>query len=435
MCCSAGWRAPTRTTGRRSGRSARRSGGPSKRRDPRRPRGRDHRGGRPVRRGGRVRRTVQRHGGGSADGLVRRAAGHVPEHRGARGGPPARQPVLGLAVHRAGGDLPAAQRHRRPHGPHGRRRAAHGLPGRVRVLFTADPVTGNRRTATVDAGFGLGEALVSGLVNPDVFRVRDGEVVARAIAVKERAVHALPGGGTRGGDGRTGAAGATGADRCAGRGARAARAADRGPLRASAGHRVVPDRRRVPDRAEPADHDAVPRPRPRTPSGGCGGRPGPERLRLRRPSADDDRRHETSLGWSLWQRTAMVPMHEAGGRLFVDVTPRLARAASRAALLDVMGKGDPLVRDALETVLERAEFALPVPDAGLVGPPAGGAPGASVTGASVTEADPAVVAELVERSETSSPPWNATSGRRADRRCSTSLLTPSRSTSACSATR
>ncbi|MEU7732616.1 PEP/pyruvate-binding domain-containing protein, partial [Streptomyces griseus] len=65
------------------------------------------------------------------------------------------------------------------------------------ILFTADPVTGNRKTATVDAGFGLGEALVSGLVNPDVFTVRDGAVVTRTIAAKERAVHALPDGGTR----------------------------------------------------------------------------------------------------------------------------------------------------------------------------------------------------------------------------------------------
>ena len=35
------------------------------------------------------------------------------------------------------------------------------------ILFTADPVTSNRKVASVEAGFGLGEALVSGLVNPD----------------------------------------------------------------------------------------------------------------------------------------------------------------------------------------------------------------------------------------------------------------------------
>jgi len=42
-------------------------------------------------------------------------------------------------------------------------------------------------------------------------------------------------------------------------------------------------------------------------------------------------------------------MPDAGGRLFVDVTRWLASPASRAALLDLVGKGDPLFRDALET--------------------------------------------------------------------------------------
>ena len=65
------------------------------------------------------------------------------------------------------------------------------------VLFTADPITGNRRVATVDASFGLGEALVSGLVNPDVYKVRDGEVVAREVGTKRLAVLASPAGGTR----------------------------------------------------------------------------------------------------------------------------------------------------------------------------------------------------------------------------------------------
>src|SRR5213080_2597534 len=71
------------------------------------------------------------------------------------------------------------------------------LPQAAGILFTADPVTGNRKVASVEASFGLGEALVSGLVNPDVFKVRDGEVVGKAIAAKERAVHALPTGGTQ----------------------------------------------------------------------------------------------------------------------------------------------------------------------------------------------------------------------------------------------
>src|SRR5256714_409790 len=71
------------------------------------------------------------------------------------------------------------------------------FPQTAGVLFTADPVTGNRKVAVVEASFGLGEALVSGLVNPDVFKVRDGEVVAKAIAAKQRAILAVPAGGTR----------------------------------------------------------------------------------------------------------------------------------------------------------------------------------------------------------------------------------------------
>ena len=51
------------------------------------------------------------------------------------------------------------------------------FPQAAGILFTADPVTGNRKVASVEASFGLGEALVSGLVNADVYKVRDGEVV------------------------------------------------------------------------------------------------------------------------------------------------------------------------------------------------------------------------------------------------------------------
>ena len=39
------------------------------------------------------------------------------------------------------------------------------------VLFTADPVTGRRSQAVIDAAPGLGEAVVSGAVNPDHFVV------------------------------------------------------------------------------------------------------------------------------------------------------------------------------------------------------------------------------------------------------------------------
>src|SRR4051812_37189866 len=63
------------------------------------------------------------------------------------------------------------------------------------VLFTADPVTGNRRVVSVEAAFGLGEALVSGLTSPDVYKVRDGEVGGATVGSKAVAVEASSAGG------------------------------------------------------------------------------------------------------------------------------------------------------------------------------------------------------------------------------------------------
>src|SRR5215218_7664289 len=71
------------------------------------------------------------------------------------------------------------------------------FPQAAGILFTADPVTGNRKVASVEASFGLGEALVSGLVNADVYKVRDGEVVGKDVASKQLAIHASPAGGTQ----------------------------------------------------------------------------------------------------------------------------------------------------------------------------------------------------------------------------------------------
>ncbi len=66
------------------------------------------------------------------------------------------------------------------------------------VLFTANPVTGRRRQAVIDASPGLGEAVVSGAVNPDHFMVdtATGEIVTRRLGDKRLAIRALPGGGT-----------------------------------------------------------------------------------------------------------------------------------------------------------------------------------------------------------------------------------------------
>lgn len=70
------------------------------------------------------------------------------------------------------------------------------FPQAAGVVFTADPVTSNRKVLSIDAGFGLGEALVSGLVNPDIYRVREGMIVDKKVSTKKLAVYALEKGGT-----------------------------------------------------------------------------------------------------------------------------------------------------------------------------------------------------------------------------------------------
>ncbi|MER6910395.1 PEP/pyruvate-binding domain-containing protein [Streptomyces sp. NPDC000594] len=64
------------------------------------------------------------------------------------------------------------------------------------VLFTADPVTGDRGRMVIDAAPGLGEAVVSGAVNPDHFVVAGDTIVERRPGDKRVAVRPLPGGGT-----------------------------------------------------------------------------------------------------------------------------------------------------------------------------------------------------------------------------------------------
>ncbi|WP_308411009.1 PEP/pyruvate-binding domain-containing protein [Arthrobacter sp. AFG20] len=67
------------------------------------------------------------------------------------------------------------------------------------VMFTANPLTGRRRETVINAAPGLGEALVSGAVNPDQFTVdaATGEILQRSLGDKRTEIRPAPGGGTR----------------------------------------------------------------------------------------------------------------------------------------------------------------------------------------------------------------------------------------------
>lgn len=66
------------------------------------------------------------------------------------------------------------------------------------VMFTANPLTGRRREAVIDAAPGLGEAVVSGAVNPDHYVVDTemSRVLERKLGDKRLIARPLPGGGT-----------------------------------------------------------------------------------------------------------------------------------------------------------------------------------------------------------------------------------------------
>jgi rifampicin phosphotransferase len=262
------------------------------------------------------------------------------------------------------------------------------VPQAAGILFTADPVTGNRKVVTVEASFGLGEALVAGQVNADVYAVRDGEIVAKALAAKQLAVHASVGGGTE--------------EQAIEPEQQEDPALTDAQVIALAriGRRIEARLGRPQDIEWCLDVDGfqIVQSRPIT-------------TLFPIPAVDDEENHVyisvghqqmmtdamKPLGLSLWQLTTPRKMYEAAGRLFVDVSRDLSSPRRRAALLAVIGRSDPLIGDALQTVLHRGDFIPTLPDEGpddrmerLAGAPSAPIP-----------PDPAIVAGLIERAEAS----------------------------------
>ena len=64
------------------------------------------------------------------------------------------------------------------------------------VVFSANPVTGNRDEVLINASWGLGESIVGGTVTPDTFVVRKSDlaITSRTIADKQRMTVSAPGG-------------------------------------------------------------------------------------------------------------------------------------------------------------------------------------------------------------------------------------------------
>ncbi len=232
-------------------------------------------------------------------------------------------------------------------------------PHAAGVLFTADPVTSNRKITRVEAVPGLGEDFVSGLVNADSYQVRDDEIIDSAVAAEVMT--------------------------------------DAQVLELVRLGRRIEEHFGRPQDIEWCLADGefqIVQSRPIT-------------TLFPIPEVDDEDNHVyvsvghqqmmtdamTPLGLSVWQLTTPRPMAEAGGRLFVDITPILSVPTSRDNFLEVAGKSDPLIRDALQTVLSRDGFVPSAPDG----------PGMPIPGAApaTIETDPDVVTELIKQNEDS----------------------------------
>jgi phosphoenolpyruvate synthase/pyruvate phosphate dikinase len=267
------------------------------------------------------------------------------------------------------------------------------VPHAAGILFTADPVTCNRKVSSVDASFGLGDALVSGLVNADVYKVRDAKILSKKISAKKLAVVASPEGGTE----------------------KREIEPDQQTSQALTDEQIleleVIGRRIEKHFGRPQDIEwglledefYIVQTRPIT-------------TLFPIPEANDQENHVyvsvghqqmmtdamKPLGLSLFQLTAPRPMYKAAGRLFVDIAQDLACPSSRNTIINVLGKSDPLIKDALLRILDRGDFIRPssegLSEASSNRSHQGVSPAIFQT---LNDYDPQTVLDLIKRSEAS----------------------------------
>lgn len=261
------------------------------------------------------------------------------------------------------------------------------------ILFTADPVTSNRKVLSIDASFGLGEALVAGLVNADNYKVRNGQVIDKKIAAKKLGIYALKDGGTK-------------EQAIVAEQQTRQTLTDEQVLQLARIGRKIEEHFGAPQDIEWClvdDTFYIVQSRPIT-------------TLYPIPEANDqeDRVYVSvghqqmmtdpikPLGISVWVLTGARPIFKTGGgRLFVDITTGLASPAGRQNLLDVLGHSDPLIKDALITIIERDFIKSDPGDKSEPGPVKSHRGMSSADILAEAGDDPEIVAELVKSSETS----------------------------------
>ncbi|WP_121612481.1 phosphoenolpyruvate synthase [Mesobacillus foraminis] len=261
------------------------------------------------------------------------------------------------------------------------------------ILFTADPVTSNRKVLSIDASFGLGEVLVSGLVSADCYKVQNGRIIDKRIAAKKLAIYGVKEGGTETQQIDPGQQ-------------KAQTLTEHQILQLAAIGRQIEAHFGFPQDIEWClvdDTFYIVQSRPIT-------------TLFPIPEANDQENHVyvsvghqqmmtdpmKPLGLSLYLLTTPAPMRKAGGRLFVDVTHNLASPVRRNMVIDALGKSDPLIKDALITIIEREDFIKTSQDDKKITEPSKSNQGISPSGLQAQiENDLPIVTELIKRNETS----------------------------------
>lgn len=256
------------------------------------------------------------------------------------------------------------------------------------ILFTADPITSNRKLLSIDASFGLGEALVSGLVSADCYKVQEGEIVNKRIATKKLAVYGRKEGGTE-------------TKQIDSDLQNTQTLTEQQILQLARIGRQIEAYFGCPQDIEWClvdDTFYIVQSRPIT-------------TLYPIPEANDQEYHVyvsvghqqmmtdpmKPLGLSFFLLTTPAPMRKAGGRLFVDVTPMLASPDRREILLNTMGQQDPLMKDALMTIIERGDFIKSLPNDKT-------APSSSRSNTDMLaqiENNPSIVSDLIKHNQTS----------------------------------
>ncbi|MDD0818551.1 phosphoenolpyruvate synthase [Bacillus cereus] len=259
------------------------------------------------------------------------------------------------------------------------------------ILFTADPITSSRKILSIDASFGLGEALVSGLVSADNYKVKEGKIVDKVISTKKVAIYALKEGGTE-------------TKQINSAQQKIQTLSEQQILQLAQIGRQIEAYFGCPQDIEWCLVDNtfyIVQSRPIT-------------TLYPIPEENDEGNHVyisvghqqmmtdamKPLGLSFFLLTTNAPMRKAGGRLFVDATQRLASPASRDYLINTLGKSDPLIRDALTTIIERDDFITLLPDEEKKEKSASKSK-LPVSSQPEIENDPAIVTELIKNSEAS----------------------------------